>query len=97
MRFGTSRAPFGKIVADCLAQTFQPMPCPCEFDAEYRQPDRNNDQRGTGRNNHDNANYENGAAKHSYRNAARGFIRHVNCFLNHMDPQGIVLRLLFVL
>ncbi len=97
MRFGTSRTPFGEIVADRLAQTFQPMPCPCEFDTEYRQPDRYNDQCRTGRNYHDNAYCENGATKHGYRNAARGLIRHVSCFLNHMDPQGIVLRLLFVL
>ncbi len=73
------------------------MAGPCEFDPENGQADRNNDQRGTGRNDHNDAQYENRGAKHSDGDSARRFIGQMNCFLDHTHPPGAVQRMSFVL
>ena len=55
----------------------QPNPGPGEFHAENRQTDRNHYYRGPGRNNHDNPNGENGAARDEYGNSPRGLVGNI--------------------
>ena len=97
MRLGTSRTPVGEGVANRLPQPFEPMAGPCEFNPENGEADRNNDQCGTGRNDHDNTQYENCSAEHSYGDSARCLIGQMYGSLDHSHPPGTVQRILFVL
>ena len=60
MRFGPVLPVAGVAIRDRLSQTLQPGTRPCEFDAQYRQADRNDDQGRAGRNEHDETNQDDG-------------------------------------
>jgi hypothetical protein len=97
MCFSTSRTPIGEGIANRLPQPLKPMAGPCKLNPENGKADRNYDQRGAGRNDHDDTQYKNGTAKHCHSDSARRFVGQMNSSLDHTHPPGIVQRMLFVL
>lgn len=72
--FGTTSLLGGVAAADRFAQTLQPVARPRELDAEYREPNRNNDDCRSGRDQHNDAKKQHGGTYHRNDNASRGFI-----------------------
>ena len=73
-RIGTSIEIPGTLVADRLADALEPVPRPRELDTQNRKTDRDDDQRRTGRHDHDEPYQQNGDANHANRDAARHFV-----------------------
>ena len=68
----------GILVADRLAHAFQPVPRPRKLYTHYRKTDRDDDQRRTGRHDHDDPDEQNGDADHANRDPTRHFVRKMN-------------------
>jgi len=82
-------------VADRFAQTLQPVARPGELDAQYCEPDRNNNNSRSGRHQHDDAEYEHGGTDHADDNSARGFISQMyNPLYQRTLPKPVTKRLI---
>ncbi len=68
---------FRRAIADFLAQLPQPAPCPGEFEAENRQPERNDDKCGTRRNDHDDSDRKHRNAYDNNGDAPRRLVGYV--------------------
>lgn len=68
----------GILTTYCLAHALQPMSRPCELDTQYRQADRDHDNGGSGRHQHDQPDHQDGHTDQCHRDAARDFIGKVD-------------------
>ena len=79
--------------ADRLAQTTEPGSGPGELDAQNRQPDRDNDERGPGRHDHDDAKQQNGGTDDTDNDAPCRLVRKMKRFLNQPSGPSFLPRL----
>ena len=78
---------------DRLAQAFEPGPGPGELDAEDCKSNRDDDQRGTGRHDHDDAEQQDGRTHNADDDAPCRLVREMNRFLNQAVGPSFLLRL----
>ena len=93
MALGTAIEILCILVADCLAHAFQPVPCPSKLDTQYRKTDRDDDQRRTGRHDHDDSDEQNGDANHANGDPARHFVRKMDSLPDQASfPEPLILQ-----
>ena len=85
MVLGSRRAGVGYLITDRLAKPSQPQSRPGEFDAEYRQSDRNNDQRGSRRDDHDETKDKQGCPYQGNCDTARHSVGKTGKFFDHTE------------
>ena len=78
---GAALEVIGVAIRNGLAQAPQPGACPGELDAEYGEADGNDDQSGTGRHEHDDADQQHGRADHTDDDKIGLFSFHNSAFL----------------
>jgi len=78
---------------DRLAQAFEPGPGPGELDAEDCKSNRDDDQRGTGRHDHDDAEQQDGCAHDTDDDAPCRLVREMNRLPDQVSGPSFLLRL----
>jgi len=97
MLFGSLATPIAKVIADRLANMLEPQTCPGKFDTQYRKSNRDDNQCGTRRYDHNDAKRKNSCSQYSHRDAARGLVCQMNCFSNHASAPVHLPCIVFVL
>lgn len=93
--FGATSLPGRVPIANRLPQSFKPVACPRELDAQYREPDRNNDNCRPGRYQHNDADKQHGCTKHRNDNATRGLVGQMHSPFNQRTlPEPVMRRLI---
>ncbi len=87
VRFGTIAAVIRITAADRLAQAFQPMTCPRKFDAQYREPHGNDNNRRSRRHDHHDTYQHDGRANHANDDATGCLIGEVHDSLDQNLPR----------
>ena len=85
MLIGTPCTTVEIVTADDLAQFSEPDTCPCELDAEYREADGDDDERGPGGDDHDNTERNDGDPDYHYRDPSRQLVGYVYCSMHHHE------------
>lgn len=74
------------VIAYPLAELSQPDLCPGKLGTQYRKPNRNDHDRRSGGNYHDDTDSEYGAAKSEYRDPACNFVGYLDCLIHFVLP-----------
>ena len=83
VRFGAAIQVAGIATGDGFTQSLQPGPRPREFDAEYGEADRYDDERGSGRHEHDDADQQDRRPDQADDDLSCCLVRDVKCSFYH--------------